>query len=70
MEEKVLIKGVFGGKFIYVILYILAIIIGGLFIMIDIAEGWDGMLIATGVISAIILIICGAIISKIMKKRE
>lgn len=70
MEEKVLIKGIFGGKFIFVILYILAAVSFGILTMVDIIDYWDGILIITGGIIAIVLVACGIIISKIMKKRE
>lgn len=70
MEEKVLIKGVFGGKFISIILYILAIIFAVFFIALDSSLYADGALIAIGVIFAIGLIGWGIIIGKLLKKRE
>lgn len=70
MEEKVLIKGVFGGKIITIILYIIAAIGFALLTVIDLVAEFSGILIMTGVISAIFLVAYGIIVSIIMKKRE
>lgn len=63
MEEKVLVKGVFGGKFISIILYILAVVTFGFLAMAT-------AILIMGLISGIVLAIFGLIISAILKKRE
>lgn len=70
MEEKVLIKGEFGGKVIPVILYVLAAIAFLVLTIFDIVDSWDGILIAIGAGSAIVLAVCGILLKAILKKRE
>ena len=70
MEEKVLVKGVFGGKILSVILYILAAIVFGILTIVDIVDYWDGILILIGAISAVVLVAWGVIFAAILKKRE
>ena len=70
MEEKVLIKGEFGGKVIPVILYVLAAIAFLVLTIFDIVDSWDGILVAIGAGSAIVLAVCGILLKAIFKKRE
>lgn len=70
MEEKILIKGDFGGKFIPLILYILAAVAFGVLTMIDLIDYWGGVLIIIGALSAIVLVTWGVILDAILKKRE
>lgn len=70
MEEKILIKGDFGGKFIPLVLSVLGVIAFIVLTIIDISGYFDGVLIAVGLISAVILFIYAIIINEIFKKRE
>lgn len=70
MEEKILIKGDFGGKFIPLVLSVLGVIAFIVLTIIDISGYFDGVLIAIGLISAVILFIYAIIINEIFKKRE
>lgn len=70
MEEKVLVKGVFGGKFAVTLLYILAAVILGILSIIDIEDHWDGELIIIGAVIAVIFVVFAIILGKSLKKRE
>ena len=69
MEEKVLVKGTFGGKFVVALIYILAAMFGIIFIWIGIADENEEMIIP-GVFITIVFVIIGIIVSAILKKRE
>lgn len=70
MEEKVLAKGVFGGKFIPVIFYVLAAIVFCYSVITAATYGWDGTFIVFALIYALTSTAFGIIIGKLMKKRE
>lgn len=64
MEEKVLIKGEFGGKFLVVLLYIAAALTAFLLIV------TDDDLIALGFLCGIVLALFAVILNVILNKRE
>lgn len=70
MEEKILIKGTFGGKFIPFIFYIIGVVPFVILTIYDVADSWDGILITLG--AGILLLFggLGLIMSVIIKKRE
>lgn len=70
MEEKILIKGDFGGKFIPIILSALGVVAFIVLTIIDILGYFGGVLIGIGLISAVILFIYAIIINEILKRRE
>ncbi len=70
MEEKILVKGIFSGDIIPKIFWSFAIIIWFLFLIIDVSGGWEGILIAVGTVSAIVLVIIGLIFKVILEERE
>lgn len=69
MEEKVLVKGNLGGKFLVVIMYILAITPSALGIIMGIADDNEEMLFVA-IPYLIVMIIFAIIINAILNKRE
>ena len=69
MEEKVLVKGEFGGKFFAVLLWILSMALIAICIVCGIVN-YDEELIIMGIVGGIPLIILSIILSVILKKRE
>ena len=69
MEEKVLVKGIFGGKFMVTLIWILSIAAIALCIVCGIVN-YDEGLIIIGVVCGIPLIIFAIIFSALLKKRE
>ena len=69
MEEKVLVKGVFGGKFLVTLIYIFAALIGVIFIGMGIADENEEVIIP-GVFMVLVFVIMGIIVNIILNKRE
>ena len=67
MEEKVLVKGEFGGKFFAVLLWILSMALIAICIVCGIVN-YDEELIIMGIVGGIPLIILSIILSVILKK--
>ena len=68
MEEKVLVKGTFGGKFVVALIYILAAIFGIIFIGIGIADENEEMIIP-GVFITVVFVIIGIIVSTWQRRK-
>lgn len=65
MEEKVLIKGEFGGKFLVVLLYIVAALTAFVFIV-----SGDDDLIPVGIVFGLVLVLFAIILNVLLNKRE
>lgn len=69
MEEKVLVKGVFGGKFMVTLFWILSIAFIAICVVCGIVN-YDEVLMAIGIVGGIPLIVFTVIFSVLLKKRE